>query len=135
MPPAPRPLLVAAVAVVLQGVALVGLGLVQAVATVVSDPAEPLGSAVTAALAVVVGLALVALARALRHRRRGARAPLLVAELIGVLVGIQLLSVSVPLGAAVLASAAAAVYGLLHPSTAEVLGSGGGDGQTPGATG
>ncbi|MBK5305199.1 MAG: hypothetical protein JJD92_00775 [Frankiaceae bacterium] len=81
----------AAVLLAVEGVALIVLGGVDAVATTIGSPARRGFSYGQAALAVAAGVVLLVLARAIDGRRGWARSPAIVLQLLAVPVGIGLL--------------------------------------------
>ncbi|MFL6130448.1 MAG: hypothetical protein ACJ73E_15465 [Mycobacteriales bacterium] len=93
-PEPPRPVRLAAAVVAAEGVALILLGLAEAVSTLVSDPASIGLALVTAAFAVGTGALLLWLARALIGLRRAARTPVVVLQLIALPVGWNLAGTS-----------------------------------------
>src|SRR4051794_23902852 len=87
---APRPLRVAALLTAVEGAGLVVAGLVQLGLTAFGDP-EDVGRALfVGVFAVLVGIGLVLLARALDRRRRAARTPVVVVQLLALPVGYSL---------------------------------------------
>ena len=91
---APRPVRLAAAVVAAEGVALVVLGVVEAVSTVVSRAASISLALATAGFAVAAGLLLLWLARALTELRRAARTPVVVVQLIALPIGWDLIGTS-----------------------------------------
>lgn len=106
---APRTVRLAAALVAVEGLALVGLAVAEAVSTVVSDAASISLALVTAALAAAGGALLLWLARLLLDLRPAARSPAVVVQLIALPVGYNLVGTSgrPELGVPVLALAAA----------------------------
>jgi hypothetical protein len=70
-----------------QGVGLAGLAVFLLVELVVATPLSALRAVMAALLTLVAGLGLIAVARGLRRRRRWARAPALVTQLLVLPVG------------------------------------------------
>ena len=87
MPPAGRTLVWCATLVALEAVGLVAAAVFYLVELVVADTGDPVRALVTAALALAAGAGLALVARGLLHRRRWARAPALVTNLILLPVG------------------------------------------------
>lgn len=85
----------------LEGVGLVVLGVVYAVAGLLGEPEDRLGSELGAVLAVVVGLALLLVARGLDRRRLWARSPAVVVQLFALPVGYSLAQAGVWVAAVV----------------------------------
>jgi hypothetical protein len=80
--------------VAVEGVALIGLALVEAASTVVSDAASASLALVTAAFAAATGALLLWLARALVQLRRAARTPVVVLQLLALPIGWNLIGTS-----------------------------------------
>ena len=87
MPPAGRTLAWCASLVALEAVGLLAAAVFYLVELVVADAGDPVRALVTAALALAAGAGLALVARGLLHRRRWARAPALVTNLILLPVG------------------------------------------------
>ena len=87
MPPAGRTLVWCATLVALEAVGLVAAAVFYLVELVVADTGDPVRALVTVALALAAGAGLALVARGLLHRRRWARAPALVTNLILLPVG------------------------------------------------
>jgi hypothetical protein len=77
-----------------EGVALIGLALIEAVSTVVSGASSVALALATAALAAGTGALLLWLARALVQLRRAARTPVVVLQLIALPIGWNLIGAS-----------------------------------------
>jgi hypothetical protein len=77
----------AAVLAAVEGVGLAVLGVVYAVAGLLGRPEDRLATELAAALAVLLGLALLPVARALGRQRAWARSPVVVLNLFGLPVG------------------------------------------------
>jgi hypothetical protein len=86
-PARPTPLVVLAALVAAQGVGLAGLAVFFVVELVVSTPLSVPRAVMAALLTLVAGLGLLAVARGLHRRRRWARAPALVTQLLALPVG------------------------------------------------
>jgi hypothetical protein len=116
----PRPVRLAAALVAVEGVALLVLAVVEAVSTIVSDPASVSLALVTAAFAAATGALLLWLARALVELRRAARTPVVVLQLIALPIGWNLVGTSgrPELGLPVLVLAAAVLVLLFGPEDA-----------------
>ena len=91
---APRPVRLAAVVVGAEGVALVVLGVAEAVSTIVSHAASLSLALTTSGFAIAAGLLLLWLARALTGLRRAARTPVVVVQLIALPIGWNLIGTS-----------------------------------------
>ena len=89
---APAPVRAAAALVVVEGAALVGLGVAEVVSTVVSEAASVSLALTTAAVAAAGGALLFRLARALRELRAAARSPVAAIQLVSLPVGWTLTS-------------------------------------------
>ncbi|MCW2606291.1 MAG: Integral rane protein [Frankiales bacterium] len=99
----------AALLVAAEGVGLVALGLVYAVAGLLGQPEDRVGTELGAVLAVVVGLALLPVARGLDRRRLWARSPAVVVQLFALPVGYGLAQGRVWVAAAVVLGLAVTV--------------------------
>ena len=99
----------AAVLVALEGVGLVGVGVVYAVAGLVGQPEDRVGTELGAAIAVAVGLLLLLVARGLDRRQRWSRAPAITVQLFALPVGYGLAQGRVWVAAAVVLVLAVAV--------------------------
>ncbi|MCU1691604.1 MAG: Integral rane protein [Frankiales bacterium] len=99
----------AALLVAAEGVGLVGVGLAYAVAGLLGQPEDRLGTELGAAIAVVVGVLLLLVARALDARRAWARSPAVVVQLFALPVGYGLAQGRVWVAAAVVLGLAVAV--------------------------
>jgi hypothetical protein len=86
-PARPTPLVVLAALVAAQGVGLAGLAMFFLVELVVSTPLSVPRAVTAALLTLLAGLGLLAVARGLHRRRRWARAPTLVTQLLVLPVG------------------------------------------------
>ncbi len=119
----PRTLLVAAAVAVLQSVGLVVFALAVVVAAVRGDRSSAADAALLAALVLGWAVFLVVAARGLRDRRRWARAPLLLTELLLVVVGVPLVQggSSRWTGALMVVSGAVGAVALLTPSVTRAL--------------
>jgi hypothetical protein len=114
--PAPTALRVAAALAALEGLALVGAALLYALRGVLGDAESAAGAELGALLIAGVGALLLAAARGLLHRRRWARSPVVVVQLLAVPVGLSLVGGGVlAAGLAVLALAAATIGALASP--------------------
>jgi hypothetical protein len=89
-PARPTPLVVLAALVAAQGIGLAGLAVFFLVELVVSTPLSVPRAVMAALLTLLAGLGLLAVARGLHRRRRWARAPALVTQLIVLPVGVGL---------------------------------------------
>ena len=99
----------AALLVAVEGTCLVVGGAAYAVAGLVGQPSDRLGTEVGAALGVVVGLLLLQVARGLQRRRRWARSPAVVVQLFALPVGYGLAQSGVRLAAVVVLGLAVGV--------------------------
>jgi hypothetical protein len=117
----PAPLRVAAAVILVQGAGLVAAGAVVLVEALVGHPHDRGTASFLGALVIFYGAVVLAAARGLVRRRAWAGTPSLMLEFFAVVVGVynlhNLLAVSVVL----LASAAVAFAGLLHPASQAVL--------------
>jgi len=86
-PARPTPLVVLAALVAAQGIGLAGLAVFFLVELVVSTPLSVTRAVTAALLTLLAGLGLLAVARGLHRRRRWARAPALVTQLLVLPVG------------------------------------------------
>lgn len=112
----------AALLVALQGAGLLGIGVYYLVTIAIGQAGEQRGALVSAALALLAGLALLLVARGLGRARRWARAPALLAQLLVLPVAVTpLQGEQVVLGAALLAWALAALVLLLLPAVGAAL--------------
>ncbi|MDP9397563.1 MAG: hypothetical protein M3P96_06935 [Actinomycetota bacterium] len=117
-----RALPAAALLVALQGAGLLGIAAYYLVGVAVGRASEQRGALVSAALALLAGLALLLVARGLGRARRWARAPALLAQLLVLPVAATpLQGEQVVLGAALLAWALAALVLLLLPAVGAAL--------------
>ena len=117
-----RALPLAALLVALQGAGLLGIGVYYLVTVAIGQAGEQRGALVSAALALLAGLALLLVARGLGRARRWARAPALLAQLLVLPVAVTpLQGEQVVLGAALLAWALAALVLLLLPAVGAAL--------------
>ena len=108
---APPALRRAAALLALEGVALVGLGLVYGVVSATGDPESRAGAELAAAFAVVAGLLTLLVARGVRAVRGWSRAPALVEQVLALPVGYGLLQADIyAVGLPVLALAGAVLY-------------------------
>ena len=99
----------AAVLVAVEGVGLVGVGVAYAVAGLLGEPEDRVGAELLGVIAVVVGLLLLLVARALDRRRSWARSPAVVVQLLALPVGYRLAQGKVWLAAVVVLGLAVAV--------------------------
>jgi hypothetical protein len=113
----------AAVLVAAEGVLLLVLAVVEALSTVVGDPADPEGALVTAAFAALGGVLLLLLARAVGRGRAAARPPVVVVQLLMVPIGLNLIGASgrPEWGVPVLVVAAAVLALLFSPAARTTL--------------
>lgn len=110
--PAPR----AGLLVALEGLVLVGLGIVYAVAGVLGDAQSIVGAELGAGLIAASGGLLLLLARALARRRGWARSPVVVVQVLVLLTGLSLLPTGVwPAAVAAMALAVLVLYQLATP--------------------
>jgi hypothetical protein len=121
-PARPTPLVVLAALVAAQGIGLAGLAVFFLVELVVSTPLSVPRAVMAALLTLLAGLGLLAVARGLHRRRRWARAPALVTQLIVLPVGVGLVQggrwyVGVPL----IGWALAVLVLLFTPAVSEAL--------------
>ena len=123
LPPAfASPVTRAAGLVVVEGVVLIGLGVVYAVAGVRGDARSLAGAELGAALVVGSGVLLLLVARGLRRRRGWARSPAVAVQLLTFLTGLSLLPTGIAPAAFVAMVLAATVVYLLFtgPARAEL---------------
>ena len=99
----------AAVLVALEGLGLVGVGTVYAVAGLVGQPEDRVGTELGAVIAVVVGLLLLVVARGLDRQRAWSRGPAVTVQLFALPVGYGLAQGRVWAAAAVVLGLAVAV--------------------------
>ncbi len=120
--PVPPVLRWAAAVVAVEAVALAVLGAGYAVSGLVGDPESRLGTVLAGVLAVLVGLALLPVARALGRARSWAVAPTVVVHLLAVVVAVGLLQGGVPaVGLPLLAAAAGVLSCLAAPTSRAAL--------------
>jgi uncharacterized membrane protein (DUF2068 family) len=113
----------AAVLVGCQGLLLLVAAGVLAVETVVGRSTDGSGARLTALLALAAGVGLILVAGGLARRRRWARAPALVTQLLLLPVGFTVVQAGEPLiGVPVLAVSVAVVVLVLSPPTGRALG-------------
>jgi heme A synthase len=110
----------AALLVAVEAVALTALGVGYAVAGVLGRPEDRLATVLAGALAVVVGLALLPVARALGRERAWARSPVVTLNLFGLPVGYGLAQGRVWVAAAVVLGLSVAVLLLLASPSARL---------------
>lgn len=91
---APGTVRAAALLVAAEGAALLVLGAVEALSTVLGDPADTGGALVTAAFAALGGVLLLLLARAVGRLRTAARSPVVVVQLLALPIGLNLIGPS-----------------------------------------
>lgn len=100
----------------LEGLVLVALGVVYAVAGVLGDAESLAGAELGAALIAASGTLLVLIARALTRRRAWARSPAVVVQVLAVLTGLSLLPTGVwPAAVGAIAVAVLVLYQLATP--------------------
>ena len=99
----------AAALVALEGLGLVGVGTVYAVAGLVGQPEDRVGTELGAVLAVAVGLLLLGVARGLDRQRAWSRSPAVTVQLFALPVGYGLAQGRVWVAAAVVLGLAVAV--------------------------
>jgi peptidoglycan/LPS O-acetylase OafA/YrhL len=87
---APREVVAAAALTGLEGLALIGIGILLAVKTATSHPNSVLGALLGALIAVVAGGCLIALTRPLLRCRRWSRTPIVVLNVLWLPVGFSL---------------------------------------------
>lgn len=120
-PPAPAPLRIAGVVLLLQGVGMVVAGLAALIGALAGHPHDRGTAVFLGALVTFYGGVVLAAARGLLRRRPWAGTPALMVEFFAVIVAAynwhNLLAVSI----ALLVSAAVAGWGLLHPQSRSVL--------------
>lgn len=118
----------AAAVVALQGLGLVAAGVFLIVRALEPDAGHRGSTEVLGALSVVVGLGVLAMARAVGNRRRRVRSPLLVLEIICLPIAVTTVQggrwyAGVPLGASAIAVITLmAIAGLLTPSEEDAAG-------------
>lgn len=120
-PPAPTPLRVASGVLLVQGVGLVVAGVVELVEALAGHPNDRGTAVFLGGLVVFYGLAVLAVGRGLAGQRTWAGTPAYLVEFFAVVVGAYNLHTLPAVAAVLLASAAVAVWGLVHPLSREVL--------------
>lgn len=105
--------------VLIEAIAVIGYGVFLGVETVVATATQRSAAAVLAALVVAIGAALAVLARAALGGRRGARAPIVVWQILQASVGYPALSTLWYAGVALIACAMLAIVAVFIPGVIE----------------
>jgi hypothetical protein len=120
-PARPAPLLLGAALVGVQGLIGVLIGVAFMIGGVVGGPADAMDAQIIGALTLLMGAGLVAAARGLLRRRRAARAPALVWQLIMLGVGFSGFRENPALSVPLIVVGGLTTALIFHPATNEVL--------------
>lgn len=119
--PSPTPLRVAGGVLALQGLGLVVAGVVVLVGALAGHPHDRPTASFLGGLVIFYGVVVLAVSRGLLRRRTWAGTPALMVEFFAVIVGAYNLGNLLAVSVVLLASAAVAGWGLVHPHSREVL--------------